>query len=176
MSERILVTYASKYGATKAIADAIGATIQDAGLQVDVLPAERVEDVRLYQAVILGSAVYVGKWMKSACEFLQAQEAALVERPVWIFSSGPTGDGDPIALLEGWRLPPDQQPVIDRIRPRGVAVFHGNIDAHRVNWIEKTAVQALKKPFGDFRDWTAIRAWAASIMESLKGAGLPIAG
>ena len=139
-------------------------------LQVDVLTVERVRGVGPYQAVIIGSAVYIGKWMKSACQFLNDHEKELAQRPVWLFSSGPTGEGDPVALLEGWRLPADQKPVIDRIQPRDIAVFHGNIDVARVNLIEKTAVKALKKPFGDFRNWDAITSWATSIAQVLKEA------
>ncbi len=175
MNTRILVTYASKYGSTKEIAEKIVGVLRQNGVQVDLLPVGAARDLSPYGAVILGSAVYVGKWMKSASEFLEEQEGALAARPVWIFSSGPTGQGDAIDLLEGWRLPPDQQPLLDRIRPRGVTVFHGNIDAARVNWIEKTAVKALKKPFGDFRDWAAVTSWAASVAENLKGSGLIVA-
>ncbi len=172
MNKRILVTYASKYGSTREISERIAEVLRQSGTQVDVLPVTDITGLDSYQAVILGSAVYIGKWMKSAGEFLTRYTEALSERPVWIFSSGPTGEGDAIALLDGWRLPTDQQPVVDRIGPRGVAVFHGNIDAGRLNWIEKTSVKALKKPFGDFRDWSAITAWANSIAEALS----PVAG
>jgi menaquinone-dependent protoporphyrinogen oxidase len=168
MNTKILVAYASKYGATKEIAEKIGEVLRQAGLQADVLPVERVRDISPYQAVVLGSAVYVGKWMKGAIHFLNDNEGELARRPVWLFSSGPTGEGDPVALLDGWRLPPEQKPVIDRIQPRDIAVFHGNIDEARVNFIEKTAVKTIKKPFGDFRKWDAIAFWAASIAEALK--------
>jgi menaquinone-dependent protoporphyrinogen oxidase len=172
MNEQILVVYASKYGATREIAEKIGHVLEEGGFEVDVLPVTEVRDLTPYQAVILGSAVYVGKWMPAACEFLIEQERGLAQRPVWLFSSGPTGEGDPVDLLEGWRLPADQKAVIDRIHPRDIAVFHGNIDAHRVNFIEKTAVKALKKPFGDFRDWKAVTSWAGLIAEALKEAAL----
>ncbi len=168
MSKTILVTYASKYGATKEIAEKIGAILRQAGWAADVLSVTDVRELAAYQAVILGSAVYVGKWMKSACEFLDENTEVLAARPVWLFSTGPTGEGDPVALLEGWRFPPEQQPIADRIQPRDIAVFHGNIDPRRVNLIEKTAVKALKKPFGDSRNWNAITAWAISIAETLK--------
>ena len=160
MSVYVLVTYASKYGATKEIAERIGEGLRQAALQVDVLPVERVLGVALYQAVITGSAVYIGKWMKSACQFLNDHKEELAQRTIWLFSSGPTGEGDPVALLEGWRLPADPKPVIDRIQPRDIAIFHGSIDVARVNLIEKTAVKTLKKPFGDFRKWDAITSWA----------------
>ncbi len=170
MIQTILVAYASKYGATKEIAEKIGEILCQAGLETDVLPVTDVRELASFEAVILGSAVYVGKWMKSAGEFLNENAEALAARPVWLFSSGPTGEGDPVSLLEGWRLPPEQRPIVDRIQPRDVVVFHGNIDPARVNFIEKTAVKALKKPFGDFRNWTSITAWATSIAETLKQA------
>lgn len=170
MNQKILIAYASKYGATREIAQKIGDVLCQAGLQAEMMPVERVHDLSAYPAVILGSAVYVGKWMRSACEFMKKNEVSLAQRPVWLFSSGPTGKGDPVALLDGWRLPADQKALIDRIHPCDITVFHGHIDPARVNLIEKTAVQALKKPFGDFRDWDAINSWALSIAETLKHA------
>lgn len=169
MDGNILVTYASKYGATREISEKIGEVLRQAGLQVSILPVKEVHDLAHYEAVILGCAVYVGKWLKEAGEFLKRNEAELAARPCWLFSSGPTGEGHPVDLLEGWQLPSDQQPVVDCIRPRQIVVFHGNINPAKLNFIEKWAIKSLvKKPFGDFRDWDAIRSWAASIAEILK--------
>ncbi len=169
MDGKILVTYASKYGATKEIAEKIGAVLRQAGLQANVLPTDSTLEPAAYQAVILGSAVYIGKWQKEAVAFLQAHEKALTERPVWIFSSGPSGVGDPGELVEGWRLPADVKPVADRIRPRDVTVFHGNIDPAKINFMEKFAVKnVVKKPFGDYRDWKMIEGWSNTIAAALK--------
>lgn len=171
MDRNILVTYASKYGSTKEIAEKIGEVLRQAGLQADVLPVEGIRDLTQYQAVILGSAVYIGKWQKEAVEFLQAHEKTLADRPVWLFSSGPTGEGDPVELLEGWRLPAALQPVADRIQPRDIAVFHGYINPEKLNFIEKWAVKSLvKKPMGDFRKWDSIITWGTRISEVLKQA------
>jgi menaquinone-dependent protoporphyrinogen oxidase len=171
MDKNILVTYASKYGATKEIAVKIGEVLRQAGLPVDVWPVAGIRELTRYRVVILGSAVYVGKWQKEAVKFLQENENILAERPVWIFSSGPTGTGDPVELVEGARLPAELQTVADHIQPRDIAVFHGYINPDKINFIEKWAIKSLvKKPFGDFRDWDAIAAWATSIAESLKAA------
>jgi menaquinone-dependent protoporphyrinogen oxidase len=138
-------------------------------VQVDVLPVKAVRDLNSYKAVILGSAVYIGKWHKEAVEFLQAHEKTLADRPVWLFSSGPTGEGDPVELVDGKRLPDALQPVADRIHPRDIAVFHGNINPEKINAIEKWAIKSLvKKPFGDFRDWDSIVSWSTSIAVALK--------
>ena len=168
MNMKLLVTYASKYGATREIAEKIVNVLQQSGLQADLAPVKEVRELSDYQAVILGSAVYVGKWQKDAVEFLQKNENTLAQLPVWLFSSGPTGEGDPAELLEGWRLPVELQPIAERIRPRDIAVFGGYINPDKVNFIEKTAVKNIvKKPFGDFRDWDRIIAWANTVAEEL---------
>jgi menaquinone-dependent protoporphyrinogen oxidase len=170
MDKNILVTYASKYGATKEIAEKIGEVFRQAGLQADVFPVDGIRDLTSYQAVILGSSIYIGSWQKEAVEFLKANEKMLTERPVWLFSSGPTGEGDALELLNGLRLPAALQPIADRIQPRDIAVFHGNINPDKLNFIEKLAIKGIKKPFGDFRDWDAITGWATSISNGLKAA------
>jgi len=169
MDRKILVTYASKYGATAEIAEKIGEVLRHAGLQADVLPIDGIRDLNSYQAVILGCAVYIGSWPKEAAAFLQANEKTLADRPFWLFSSGPTGEGDAAELVNGWRMPSALKPVIDRIQPRDVAVFHGHINPGKINFMEKWAIKSIvKKPFGDFRDWDAIVAWTNTIADALK--------
>jgi menaquinone-dependent protoporphyrinogen oxidase len=167
MDTQILVAYASKYGATAEIAEKIGQVLRQAGLHTDVLPAQRVDDLSPYKAIILGSAVYMGQWRKEAATFLKTNEKALTERPVWLFSSGPSGEGDPIQLLKGWRLPKAQQPVADRIHPRDIAVFGGALDPKKMNLFEKWIIKNVKASLGDFRDWDAIDAWAQTISDAL---------
>ncbi|MEM5773992.1 MAG: flavodoxin domain-containing protein, partial [Anaerolineaceae bacterium] len=133
MNEKVLVAYASKYGATREIAERIGAVLGKAGLPAEVLPVSGAQNPGAYRAVVLGSAVYVGKWQKDAAAFVQKHEKALSERPVWLFSSGPSGAGDPQQLVEGWRLPAEVKACAERIRPRDAAVFHGNIDPQKIN-------------------------------------------
>ena len=173
MKKKVLVAYASKYGATSEIAFHIGKAIQQKGLAVEVHPAQQVMDLDSYAAIILGSAVYAGQWLNEAGNFLTAHEQILAQRPVWLFSSGPTGEGDPVELMKGWCFPDNLQPVADRIKPREIAFFSGVIDPKKLNLLEKMITKALKAPTGDFRDWDSIEAWAASIAESLQADEYP---
>jgi menaquinone-dependent protoporphyrinogen oxidase len=168
MNEKILVAYASKYGATQEIAEAIAGQLHQAGLTVDVCPADEVDSLKDYQSVVLGSAVYAGQWRKEAVIFLKTYEPILSEMSVWFFSSGPTGEGDPIKLMKGWRFPEALQALADRIKPCDIAFFHGVLDTKKMNWAEILLVKGLKAPLGDFRDWDAIQVWAKQIADTLK--------
>ncbi len=169
MQQKILIAYATRYGATEGIARRIGEILQAQGLSVEVLAADEAGTPGDYAAVVLGSAVYAGNWLKSAAEYLQSHEAALAQRPVWLFSSGPTGEGDPVELMKGWRFPETLQPIADRIQPRDIAFFGGVLDPSKMNFAEKLIIKAMKAPTGDFRDWDAIEAWAQGIAAGLKG-------
>jgi len=171
MDGRVLVAYATKYGATQEIAAAIGNALTSAGLKVDVLQVDRVKDVSTYRAVVLGSAVYVGQWRKEAVAFLVKHEQALSERPVWLFSSGPSGKGDPVQLTSGWKFPEAQKPIAERIHARDTALFHGALDPEKLNLPEKLILKGVKAPIGDFRDFEAVRAWGQSIAAALKQQG-----
>lgn len=163
---RVLVAYASKYGATAGIAERIGEVLRRQGVQADVVSAERAGDLAPYTAVVVGSGVYAGNWLKGAAAFLSRHEAELATRPVWLFSDGPTGEGDPVALMKGWRFPQGLQAVADRIRPRDIALFHGALDPAKLNWAERLILRAIKAPVGDYRDWPAIEAWAGEIAKA----------
>jgi len=167
MDRKVLVAYATKYGGTADIAERIGAVLREAGLRTEVLPAGRVTDLAPYTAVVLGSGVYVGRWRKEAVTLLKANEQVLAGKPVWLFSSGPSGEGDAVELAGGWRFPKALQPVADRLQPRGIALFHGVVDEKKLGRIERWMIKNVKAPLGDFRDWDAITAWAQAIADAL---------
>lgn len=168
MSTRILVTYASKHGATAEIAERIGAVLRAARLWTDVEPVQQVATLTPYRAVVLGSAVYMGRWRAEARRFLQENRAALAGRDVWIFSSGPTGRGDPETLTKGWTLPSALQDDVEVIRPHAVALFHGALDPGDLGFFERWIVRRVGAPEGDYRDPAAIEAWARGIVGALR--------
>lgn len=168
MSDKILVVYATKHGATAEIAEKIGKVIREEGHDVLVLPVKKVKDLSPYSAVVLGSAVYMGAWRREAGTFLKAQEKSLSHKSVWLFSSGPTNEGDVKDLLENWTFPRGLEAVADRIGYLDHGIFHGDIREDRMSLFEKWVMKKVKAPFGDFRDWEAITDWARSVAGELK--------
>ncbi|RIK39783.1 MAG: flavodoxin, partial [Chloroflexi bacterium] len=89
MSTSILVTYASRYGSTKEVAEVVAATLREQGLTVELLPMRQVTALADYAAVVLGAPLYIGSWQKDAQKFLTQHREALTQRPVAIFTLGP---------------------------------------------------------------------------------------
>ncbi|MGZ4274695.1 MAG: flavodoxin domain-containing protein [Solirubrobacteraceae bacterium] len=161
---RVLVTAASKHGATTEIAQAIAQTLSRRGLQAQATRIEAAPDIERYGAVVLGSAVYYGHWLRPAEEFVAQHAQTLIGRPVWLFSSGPLGDPDHL-LPEGHTA--DIIAVRNMTRPVEHRTFAGKLEKARLSFSEKAVAAALGAPDGDFRNWSAIEAFASSIAEQL---------
>jgi menaquinone-dependent protoporphyrinogen oxidase len=176
---KILVTYASRHGATQGIAERIADTLERDGLEVSIHPVDQAADVDEYDAFVIGSAAYYGRWLKEARGFVRRNVEVLAGRPVWLFSSGPIGsetlnkDGtDPLKAAE-----PKEFAEFERELPaRDQEVFYGAWDPdlkpgsilERLTRLLPAVRDAL--PAGDFRDWPTIEGWAHGIARELKEA------
>lgn len=160
---KVLVAVASKHGATAGMATAIGDQLVARGLTVEVTEdPEGVRDLDGYDAVVLGSAVYAGRWLAPAREFGSRLREELERRPVWLFSSGPVGD--PPKPEED---PADTAELLAVTGAREHRTFAGAVDRSRLNLGERAIVAALRVPNRDDRDWGAITAWADTIATEL---------
>lgn len=166
--QKILVAYASKYGATEEIAECIGLVLSQAGHQVSILPVDEVTDVSTYDVFVIGSAVYVGQWRRATVKFLRRHKHELASKQTWLFSSGPTGSGNPVDIMKGWKYPPTLQFLIKSIKPVDIAFFHGHLNPEKLNMIERFLINKIKAPIGDFRDWTSIKQWATDIAGNIE--------
>jgi menaquinone-dependent protoporphyrinogen oxidase len=159
---KILVCAASKHGATTDIAAAIAERLTAAGHAADVVAPDAVTSVAGYDAVILGSGVYVGHWLDAAKAVVERVGGELAGMPVWLFSSGPIGD--PPKPNED---PADLPDLMTATGARGHRLFAGLVDKSRLGLGEKVILKAVRAPEGDYRPWDEIRAWADEIAVEL---------
>jgi menaquinone-dependent protoporphyrinogen oxidase len=160
---KVLVSAASRHGATAEIARAIADVLAREGIEADVRRPEEVATVAPYDGVVLGSGVYAGRWLEPARQLIERESAALATRPVWLFSSGPVGDP----------AKPAAEPVdLDALRGSAHAVDHrvfpGKLDRQQLGFGERAIVLAVHAAEGDFRPWEAVTDWASSIARTMR--------
>lgn len=157
-----LVAVASKHGSTREIGAWIADVLRARGIAVELVDADRVAGVAPYGAVVVGSGVYMGRWLGPARDLVTRDAEALRARPAWLFSSGPLGVGidDDADATEGLRL-------LELVGGRGHRVFAGRAVREEMGFGERAILRMVKQPYGDHRDRAAVEAWAASIAEAL---------
>jgi menaquinone-dependent protoporphyrinogen oxidase len=182
-----LIVHASRHGATAGIAERIGEVLRSKGIETIVAPAEDNSDPRPYDAVIVGGAVYMGRWLDEGYEYLERHVEALRAQPVWLFSSGPLAGSANLKPNEedryGGALGPADGPgsggrkrieaLADAIGVRDHRVFYGAFDP---NDPPKAMSERLARMFppvqkilpeGDFREWDVIEAWANELADQI---------
>jgi menaquinone-dependent protoporphyrinogen oxidase len=160
MAGRVLVAYGTKHGSTLEVADAVAATLRAHGLQVETLPAASVDGLEPYAGVVVGGAIYMGRWHLDAMRFLERHREALASLPVAVFGMGPrTMEAHDVAESEDQLAKAlDKVPEIE---PFATAVFGGVVDP-----------KALRFPFNrlpasDARNWAEIHAWSGEVAAAL---------
>jgi menaquinone-dependent protoporphyrinogen oxidase len=171
---RVLVLYATKAGATRGIAERIGAKLEASGLEAEVRPVGAKLDLRSYDAFVIGSALYYFHWLRPARRFLRRNRAVLAAGPVWLFSSGPVGKEETDKQGRDLReaAGPKELPELEGlVHARGQRVFFGALEWQKLGRLQRllTSFPAAREalPEGDFRDWDEIEAWAEEIAREL---------
>jgi menaquinone-dependent protoporphyrinogen oxidase len=167
MNEKILVAYASQAGSTAGVAEAIGQTLSEGRVQVDVRPMKEVQDLVPYQAVVAGSAIHGQQWLPEAMQFIRAHQSELARKPFAAFMVCITlsmANADQYREgVKGW-----MSPVRSLVRPASEGYFAGALDFSKLPFSFNVLAMRLVVltgawKEGDHRDWNAIRAWAASL-------------
>jgi menaquinone-dependent protoporphyrinogen oxidase len=167
MNDKILITYASRTGFTIGVAEAIGKTLAEGGIPVDVLPMQEVKDLTPYRAMVAGSAIQGKRWLPEAMQFVQAQRTALAQKPLAAFLVCMT-----LAMRHGENYRPVvaefMAPVRALVKPVSEGLFAGGLDIRKIPSLGDKVKFRLSVlmgvwPEGDCRDWKAIRAWADGI-------------
>ncbi len=166
MPNKVLIAYASKAGSTGGVAKAIGQTLSNGGMQVDVCLMKDVADLAPYRAIVAGSAIRAGEWLPEAMQFVQTHRAALAQKPFAAFLvcmtlAKPSGQAsqEAAAYLE---------PVRALVKPVSEGLFAGVLDYSKLSLIDGLMMRAVggDQP-GDYRDWNAIRVWADGLKSIL---------
>jgi menaquinone-dependent protoporphyrinogen oxidase len=159
MSASVLVAYATRYGSTQEVAEAVAATLCERGRAVDIQPMRDVRTLEGYNAVVLGAPLYMFHWHKDALHFLARHQEVLTRRPVAIFALGPFHAEE--KEFQGAREQLDKELAqFPWLTPQAITIFGGKFDPQRLTF-PYNLVPALKNmPASDVRDWTAIRTWA----------------
>jgi menaquinone-dependent protoporphyrinogen oxidase len=164
---KILVAYASRAGATGEVADAIGQVLCETGAAVEVSPVNDVTNLDPYQAVVLGSAIYMGSWMPAAVNFLDQHRQALSQIPVATFTVSMLMVDRPEEhqqLIAKHFTESEQQP---RFQPVSNAIFAGRIAYDKLSFFYRSIAKMMKAEEQDKRDWPAIQGWARSLASQL---------
>ena len=160
---KVLVTASSKHGATAEIAEAIAKEITRGGFDVDLIAPTEVESIDGYDAVVLGSAVYMTQWTENARAFISRFRVQLRTVPVWAFSCGLAG------VPNGEAQDPRRVgPALLDINAIDHQTFKGRLELTNLNLRERSIARMGAAPEGDYREWDKIRAWANQIVQDLK--------
>jgi menaquinone-dependent protoporphyrinogen oxidase len=171
MSNKILVTYASRTGSTAEIAEAIGKTLSEGGAQVDVIPMNDVKDLSAYQTVVAGSAIRGSKWLPEAMQFIQTHRSTLTQKQFAMFTVCITltmkNAENYRAGVAGWVAP-----VRALVKPLDEGIFAGMLDFKKMPVNKDTLMFRISValgifPRGDHRDWNAVNTWAKGLRYAL---------
>ena len=171
MSQKILVTYATRTGSTVGVAEAIAKTLREHGAQVDVIPMQEVTEITSYQAVVAGSAIQNRQWLPEAVQFVQTHRAKLSQKPFAMFAVCMT-----LAMKNGEnyrsQISDWLAPVRGLVRPVSEGIFAGVLDINKIPSFGDRLKFRLSVLFGvwsegDHRDWNAIHAWADNLPPKL---------
>jgi menaquinone-dependent protoporphyrinogen oxidase len=174
MSTSILVAYATRYGSTQEVAEAVATTLCEGGLAVDLQLMREVQTLAGYGAVVLGAPLYIGHWHKDAQRFLARHREALQQRPVFLFTLGPTQPDE--QEWAGVRTQLEQELAnYPWLKPVAHELFGGKYDPTKLRfpdslltWLPASPLHQL--PASDVRDWTAIHTWAGNLAAQLQPA------
>jgi menaquinone-dependent protoporphyrinogen oxidase len=164
----VLVTAASKHGATREIAKEIARVLDEHGVPTECVDIEEVTDLSSYEAYVVGSGIYLGNWLKNARRFLDTHAAELAQSPTWLFASGSIVGEPPVADDPDALRPGLAERLVETTHAREHKLFAGKLDTSTLGLLERGAVRGAKAREGDHRDWDEIERWAEEIAGQLR--------
>ncbi|HMA05523.1 MAG TPA: flavodoxin domain-containing protein [Methanomicrobiales archaeon] len=166
MAGKILIAYTSRRGSTAEIAEAMGKELEAVGNSVQVTDMKNVASIEGFQAVVIGTPIYLGKVEKPVHAFVARHREGLLAVPVAAFAVGITPVNSPPEAVEG--VLATFRAALDPVKPVAVTMFAGVLDMSKMSFLERTIIGSMKILTGDFRDWDAIKKWARELPAVLK--------
>jgi menaquinone-dependent protoporphyrinogen oxidase len=166
---RILVTYASQCGSTGDVAEAIGQVLCENGNHVDILLIKNVQNISVYRAIIVGSAIQRGKWLPEALNYVKNNRESLSRIPVAYFLTCLTmcnPNSENRRKAKGFLNP--LKDSVPEIQPVDIGAFAGALDYSKLSGPIRMILKAKGLSEGDFRNWDDIRSWARGLGSKLK--------
>lgn len=159
----VLISVGSRHGSTREIAEAIARTLRNhTDISVNVQDAGMVPSLAGYDAVVIGSAIYMSRFVEPTRDFVDRYEQELAALPTWVFASGPTGDP-----LRPEGMQPPVQELAARLGSRGQRIFAGKVPDEGLGFGESMIVNVVRAQVGDYRDWDAIEAYANELASEI---------
>jgi len=162
---RILMVVGSRHGSTREIGEVIGEVLAAAGHEVVERDPDDFTSTSGFDAMILGAAIYYGRWVPAVRELVERHAGSLAAIPLFVFWSGPLGTkGVPRGSVEG------MDELLERLRPLSFREFDGRVERGELGMRERAVVALVGADYGDYRDFDEVRAWADEIVEELSRA------
>lgn len=170
LGPRVLVTYASEFGTTGEVAQAVAGRFCRVGATTDTKRIRDVGDLSTYDAIVIGGAIQYDNWMSEARDFVTSNEDTLSTIPVaYFFTCGTLSDTTPKAVDKANGYANKLETVSQRVNPTSIGQFAGVLDFSRMNLRTRIGLWPFFKIMGasegDYRDWTSINTWSDSITE-----------
>lgn len=108
--------------------------------------------------MILGSGLYAGRWLRDAIRFTRRHRKALLEMPVWLFSSGPLDASAAERTVSPVRT---ATRAAERVDAADHMTFGGRLTDGAHGFVARQIL--AKNKGGDFRDREQIRTWALKV-------------
>ena len=167
MISTVLVGYATRYGSTKEVAEAVANTLREEGFTVEIQSLRDIRSLKGMEAVIMGAPLQMFHWHPEAMRFLSRFKDQLLNLPIAVFALGPFHTEETEFTQARTQLSNDlaKSPWFS---PIDVTVFGGKFDP-AVLAFPMNMLPALKQmPAVDIRDWDVIREWAKRVGEKFQ--------
>lgn len=166
--KRVLVAYATRYGSTAETAGVVAEELRKQGLDATAENVLAIKMVKGFDAVVLGSPVYMGKWLVDIVEFVKTFRVDLSAIPLAAFTAGLTvcsegGDGGDGGKAAGEAV----EAVRMYVDPVETGLFGGKMEKKGLSFADRAIITMVRAKEGDCRDWDAIRSWSKTLPAKL---------